>query len=244
MAGRRWGRVVSASAGCLLAGVLSLAVWCTAAQAAPLCVVRGHSVRGVHTSKVIEITSRAVIYRTTSLKAEEYGPKYTDVWACGRKSHRFVAIAVEEFNEEYGTEGMLSGFHVAGNWLIVTQETGQTGSAECGKYQAAGSQECPSASESLLVVNVASGLEGSISTLPADTAMLSADGAVAWWSQTQEKEKEAISSLYGCVTTTTRRKLLCKPRLVAQGSIPAASVRLVGTTLSWDAAGQQQSSVL
>jgi hypothetical protein len=237
--------VVSASAGCLLAGVLSLAVSCAAAQAAPLCVVRGHSVRGVRTSKVIEITSRVVIYRT-SPKSEEYGPKYTDVWACGRKSHRFVAIAVEEFNDEYGTEGMLSGFHVAGNWLIVTQETGQTESAECGKYQATGSQECPSASESLLVVNIASGLEGSVSpfTVPAGTAMLSADGALAWWSQTQEKEKEAISSLYGCVTTTTRRKLVCKSHLVAQGSIPAASVRLVGTTLSWSAAGQQQSSVL
>jgi hypothetical protein len=46
------------------------------------------------------------------------------------------------------------------------------------------------------------------------------------------------------VAATMKRKLVCKPHLVAQGSIPAASVRLVGITLSWTAAEQQQSSVL
>jgi hypothetical protein len=229
--------------GFLVAGLLSLAVCSTAAQAAPRCVVNGHSVRGVRTSKIIELTGKVVIYRT-SPKSEEYGPSYSDVWACGRKSHRFVLVAIEEINEEYGTEGALGGFRVAGDWLIARQENGQTSVAECEKYGGIEGQDCPPTSESLLVVNVASGLEGSVSAakLPAGSALLSADGAVAWWSQAQEKE--AISSLYGCVTATTKRKLVCRPRLIAQGSIPAASVRLVGTTLSWTAAGERRSSVL
>lgn len=240
-----WGRVSNTSAGCIVAGVLSLAVLSTAAQAAPHCVVHGHSVRGVRTSKIIELTGKVVIYRT-SPKSEEDGPKYSDVWACGRKSHRFVLIAIEETNQEYGTEGALSGFHIAGNWLIATQETGQTGVAECEKYGGIEGHDCPPTRESLLVVNVASGLEGTVSAanLPSGSALLSADGAIVWWSQTQGKEKEAVSSLYGCVTAAPKRKLVCKPHLVAQGSIPFASVHLVGTTLSWSAAGQQQSGVL
>ena len=242
---RWWGRVSSLLAG-ILAGVMSLAVCSTAAQAAPLCVAHGHSVRGVRTSKIIELTGKVIIYRT-SPKSEEYGPKSTDVWACGRKSNRFVAIAVEESNEEYGTEGVLSEFHVAGSWLIVSQENGQTEVTECEKYESPDSEDtCPSTNDSLIVVNIASGLEGSISprNLPAGSAMLSTDGAMVWWSQTQGKEKEAIASLYGCVTATAKRKLVCKPHLVVQGSIPAASVHLAGTTLSWTAAGEQQSSVL
>jgi hypothetical protein len=236
--------VRNASAG-IVAGVLSLAVCSTAAQAAPRCVVHGHSVRGVRTSKIVERTGKVVIYRT-SPKSEEYGPRYSDVWACGRGSNRFVLIATEEGNQEYGTEGTLSGFRVAGNWLIVKQETGQTGVAECEKYGGIEGQDCPPTSELLLVVNTASGLEGSVSAadLPAGPALLSADGAMAWWSQTQEQEKEAVASLYGCVTATTKRKLVCKPQLVAQGSIPATSVRLVGTTLNWTAAGQPRSGVL
>src|ERR1022692_1791362 len=115
MACRLSGRVSSASAGCLLAGVLSLAVWPTVAQAAPRCVVHGHSVRGVRTSRIIKLTGRMVVYRTKPPSKE--GPESQDVWACGRKSDRFVLIGREELNEEYGTEGVLSGIHIAGNWL-------------------------------------------------------------------------------------------------------------------------------
>jgi hypothetical protein len=242
----RWRRHASATAvSALLAGVLCLAVCSTAAQAAPLCVVHGHSVRGVRTSKIIKLTPELVIYRTT-LKAEEYGPKFSDVWACSRKSRRFVLIAAEEFNIEYGTEGALSEFQVAGTWLTVRQETGQPAIAECEKYGGFENQSCPSTSESLYVVNIASGLEGSVTAanLPAGSTLLSATGAMAWWSQTQGKEKEVSSSLYGCATTATKHKLLCKPRLLAQGAIPDSSVSLTGNTLSWSIAGAPQSSVL
>lgn len=237
--------VCIASAGCLVVGALSLAVGSAAARPTSRCVVSGHAVSGVRTSQIIERTGEVIIYRTHP-KSEEYGPQYRDVWACDRKSNRFVAIATEELNEEYGTEGALSGFHVAGNWLIVTREAGQTEIAECEKYGGIEGQDCSPTSRALLVVDVASGLEGDISAvkLPAGSVLLSSEGAIAWWSQTQEKEQEARASLYGCVTATTKRKLSCKPRLVAQGAIPAASVRLVGTTLSWTAAGAQQSSVL
>jgi hypothetical protein len=245
MAHGHWRDAGRVSLGFLVACVLSLVVFVGSAQAASRCVVHGHSVAGVRTSKLIESTGNLVIYRTRP-KSEEYGPMYNDVWACGRKSNRFVLIAVEELNEEYGTEGALSGFHVSGNWLIVTREAGQVEIDECEKYQQADSQDCPTGSESLTVVNTANGLEGSISSaiLPPGPAMLSDEGAIAWWSQTQETGKEAVASLYGCATATTGHKLVCKPRLVAQGSIPAASVHLLGTTLNWTAAEQQQSSVL
>jgi hypothetical protein len=227
--------------------MVSLAVCSAAAQAAPRCVVRGHSVPGVRTSKVIKRTGKVVIYRTR-LKSEEYEHK-SDVWACDRETNRFVFIGEEEENEEYGTEGALSEFQVAGSWLIVDQRSGVISETECEKYQLPGSENtCASASESLLVVNAARGVMGSISSrnLPAGSALLSADGAMAWWSQApaQGTEKEGVSSLYGCLAGATKRKVVCKPRLVAQGQIPDASVHLVAKTLSWTAAGQQQSSIL
>lgn len=247
MACGRGRRVSNATAVCLFAGVLSLVVWPTMARAAPRCVVHGHSVRGVRTSRIIKLTGRIVVYRTKPPSKE--GPESQDVWACGRKTDRFVLIGREELNEEYGTEGVLSGIQVAGNWLIVKQETGLVSVAECGKYEP-NSASCPSASESLLVLDAASGLQGRISDVNLSAggkivllsaALLSPDGAVAWL---QTPEKEASSSLYGCVAAATKRTLVCKPRLLAQGAIPAASLHLAGTTLSWSAAGQRQSSVL
>jgi len=223
--------------------MVSLVVCSAAAQAAPRCVVRGHSVPDVRTSKVIKHTGKVVIYRTR-LKSEEYEHK-SDVWACDLETNRFVLIGEEEENEEYGTEGALSEFRVAGSWLIVDQRSGVISETECEKYQ---ESTCASASETLLVVNAARGVMGSISSpnLPAGSALLSADGAMAWWSQApaQGTEKEGVSSLYGCLAGATKRKVMCKPRLVAQGQIPHASVRLVAKTLSWTAAGQQHSSVL
>jgi hypothetical protein len=234
-----------AATACLLAAVLYLAAWSTAAQAAPRCVVHGASVGGVRTSRVVALTAGMVVYRTRS--ADE-GKELHDLWACGRRSDRFVLVGREELQPGY-EEGALSGIHVAGTWLIVTQETGLTAISECEKYEYQDPGGCPSPVESLLVVNAASGLQGSVSAgaLPGagqgallSTALLSSDGAMAWWTQ----QKEAASSLYGCLATATKRKLVCRPRLVAQGSIPEASVRLSGRTLSWSAAGQQQSSVL
>ncbi len=247
MIGRLRRCVRSASAGCLVTGIVSLAACPAAAQAAQHCVVRGHSIPGVRTSRVIEHTGEVVVYRTR-LKSEEYEQK-NDVWACDHKTNRFVFLAEEEENEEYGTEGALSDFQVAGSWLIVIQDNGAIGAAECEKYQLGDSElNCPSISESLVVVNAAHGLIGTISSrnLPAGAALLSAEGAIAWWSQApaQGVEKEGVASLYGCLAAATTRKVVCKPRLVAQGQIPDASVRLRATTLSWTAAGQQQSSVL
>ncbi len=246
MAGGLWRRVGSASAGCLVAGVVPLAVCSTAAQAAPRCVVRRHSVPGVRTSKVVKHAGEVVVYRTRLKSEGEYEQK-RDVWACDRKTNRFVLIGEEEDNEEYGTEGALSEFRVADSWLVVRRETGVISETQCEKYQAPDSENnCPSTIQSLLVVNAARGVIGSISSrnLPAVTPLLSADGAVAWWYQQQGTEKEANSLLYGCLAAATKRKVVCKPRLVAQGQIPETSVHLVAKTLSWTAAGQQQSSVL
>jgi hypothetical protein len=227
------------ASGCIVAGTLFFSV-STAAQAAPRCVVHGHSVPGVRTSKVVELTGSMVVYRT---RISHEGSEVQDVWACGRRSDRFVLVAIEESQPGY-SEGSVSGIRVAGSWLVATQETEQTTQVECEKYESQGQQpDCPSPVESLLFVDVASGLEGSLSgkSLPglASDTLLSSAGALAWW-----LGPEATSSIFGCAAVARKHALACKPRLVAQGSIPEASVKLMGTTLSWTDAGQPQSGVL
>jgi hypothetical protein len=238
-------RMGSISTACLLVVALWLVVLPSAAQAAPRCVIDGHSVAGVRTSRVVAQTDSMLVYRTH--RAHEF-EEDRDMWACERKSNRFTLVGVEEIKEGY-EEGTLTGLHVAGHWLIVEQGSEETNAQECEKYDYEGNQTCTS-TESLLILNASSGLEGRISetSLPAallSSTLLSADGAMAWWGQNKpDPGKEAASLLYGCVTATDRHKLVCKPRLIAQGSIPEASVRLVGTTLSWTLAGEQKSSVL
>lgn len=248
MARGPWRGVLGASAGCLVSGMIFLVVCPAAAQAAPVrCAVRGHSVPGVRTSKVVKSTGTLVVYRTR-LKSEEY-EENRDVWECDRKTNRFLLIGEEQDNLEYGTEGALSGFQLAGSWLIVTLRNGTIEESECEKYHPdEPASECQSTTESLIVVNGARGLMGIISgkSLPAGSALLSADGAIAWWSQApaQGTEEQGVSSLYGCLSATTKRTVVCKPKLVAQGQIPESSVHLVANTLSWTAAGQPQSSTL
>jgi hypothetical protein len=238
-------RIGGASTGCLLAGVLWLVLLPSSAQAAPRCVVDGHSLAGVRSSKVIAQSSSMIVYRTHRKHEFE---EDRDMWACDRKSERFTLVGVEEIKEGY-EEGTLTGLHVAGSWLIVEQGSEETSAQECGKYDYEGNQTCTS-SESLLIVNAASGLEGRISeaSLPATvlpSALLSADGAMAWWEQQAPVPgQEAVSSVYGCLALTQRHRLICKPSVVAQGAIPKASVSLVGKTLSWTAAGVRRSSVL
>ncbi len=101
------------------------------------------------------------------------------------------------------------------------------------------------------MVDVARGLEARIPTVnlllsrgnaaPLSAVLVSAKGAVAWL---QTPAADAASLLYGCIGAETKRGLACPPRLLAQGPIPAASLRLTGMTLVWSAAGQRQSSVL
>ncbi len=242
MTGALRGRVGGVGAGCVAAILMSFAAWPSAAQAAPRCVVRGHGVAGVRTSRIVERTGEVIVYRTRPI-SEEYGPQYTDVWACDRRSNQFVLVAVEEFEQEYGTEGVLRGFHVAGTWLIAVQETGSTGFTECEKY-GGNEQDCPRPTESLLLVDTANGLEGSGPAIGVATPVwLSADGALAWLLG-QETQQAASTSLRACVAARAKRGLVCRPRQVAQGAISAASVHLAGKTLSWSAAGQPQSSLL
>lgn len=239
------GRVGCAAIGCVLAGVLSLALAPGVAQAAPRCVVHGHSIAGVRTSKVVALTGTIVVYRTHRKHEFE---EDRDMWACDRRSNRFTLVGMEELKIGY-EEGSLSELHVAGNWLIVDQGSEEVGAEECGKYDVEGNQSCES-SESLLIVNASSGLEGRVSeaslrTAALPSALLSADGALAWWEeQKTEAGKEALATLYGCAIVTQRHGLQCKPRVIAQGAIPQASVSLSGKTLSWTAAGAPQSSLL
>jgi len=197
----------------------------------------------VRTSRLIDVTGSVLFYVTTEPEADLY-------WACGRKTNRFVLVS-----REYGvglgygvSERLLRPAHLAGNWLIATDVTVN---AECGDDKYQDEPPCEPPGESLLVVDVARGLETRISAVnlllsrgtvaPLSAVLASTTGAVAWL---QTPTGDAASLLYGCVAAATKRRLACPPRLLAQGPIPAASLRLTGMTLSWSAAGQQQSSVL
>jgi hypothetical protein len=248
-----------ASTACLIAGVLSVAGWSTPAGAAVRCVVRGHAIRGVAHSRVVSVSDQVVVYRTR-------GPTSDGFWACGRKGNRFVLVGRDDTyqsaEEEYGPTTTLSQFHVAGNWLIVTHETGADEFAGCTKYAIS---SCSGPVDTLVVVNVARGLRGQLAKIITDQTnasgkvsqvtwtrtLLSPEGAAAWL-QTGGPETgpsspppgEPRSSLYGCLLTITNGTVGCTGRLFAQGDIAVASLRLAATTLSWTAGAQPQSALL
>jgi hypothetical protein len=231
---------------CLLVCVLAFAAWPTRAVAASRCIPHGRSrciphgrsVAGVRTSRLIDVTSSVLFYVTAEPESHLY-------WACSRKANRFVLVS-REHGAEVGhgiAERLLRPVHLAGNWLIATGVVER----ECDlKYP--GEPPCEAApDESLLVVDVAGALKTAISTVVVGTparlsaALVSAAGAVAWL---QTPPGGAASLLYGCVAAAAQHRLACPPRLLAQGPIPSASLRLTGMTLRWSAAGQQQSAVL
>jgi len=149
-------------AGCVVAGALSFAGWSTPAAAAVRCVVRGHAIPGVAHSRVVSISGEVVVYRTR-------GPRADGFWACSRRGNRFVLVGRDDTyqsaEEEYGPTTTLSQFHVAGNWLVVTHETGADEFAGCTKYAISA---CPGPVDSLVVVNVARGLRGQLATIITD----------------------------------------------------------------------------
>ncbi len=243
MVGERGGFARAIVAGCVLVCVLSFAAWPTRAEAASRCIVHGRSVAGVRSSRLIDVTGSVFFYVTAEHEVKLY-------WACSRKANRFVLVS-REYRGEGASERLLKPVHLAGDWLIATDVYVNE---ECGdgKYPDEPPCEEPPA-ESLFVVDVARGLEARIfnvnfpsflsrgTVAPLSAVLVSAAGAVAWL---QTPPAGAASLLYGCVAVATKRQLACPPRLLAQGSIPAASLRLTGMTLSWSAAGQWQSSVL
>ena len=241
------------------AAVLSLAGWCTPAEAAVRCVVRAQAIPGVAHSRVVSTSGEVVVYRTR-------GPSADGFWACSRRSNRFVLVGRDDTyqsaEEEYGPTTTLSHFHVAGNWLIATHETGDAEFAACSKYAIS---PCRGAVDTLVVVNVSRGLRGQLASIITDQTsasgkisqamwrrtLLSPDGAVAWL-QTRGPETDAsspppdesTSSLYGCLVTIMKGTVGCTGRLLAQGDIVAASLRLAATALSWTVGGRSQSALL
>jgi hypothetical protein len=202
---------------------------------------------------VLEVTHALVVYYIREPESGEIGE--TDLYmACSRRTGRFVEVGSEEPNVDYGPpEDELSDLQVQGNWLVITQTSGASASAECGKYSQDAERECPTTSESLIVIDVASAHKGrirdvnvreSIDEAPLSPVLISGDGAVAWLETTAAQTTSSSGTLRGCVAVLLHGGLECKPRLVAEGVIPTASLRLMGTTLTWTSAGQPQSSVL
>jgi hypothetical protein len=230
------------------------------------CAARGNAIPGVAHSRVVSVNGEVVVYRTR-------GPSADHFWACSRRGNRFVLVGPDDTyqsaEEEYGPTTTLSQFHVAGNWLIVTHETGADEFVACSKYAF---YPCPGAVDTLVVVNVARGLRGQIARIITDQTnaggkvsqvtwsrtLLSPKGAVAWLQTGGPETKasgpetkvsspspdEITSSLYGCLVTIMKGSVGCTGRLLAQGDIAAASLRLAATILSWTAGGQAQSALL
>ncbi len=202
---------------------------------------------------MVKVTHALVVYYVHEPESGLVGE--TNVYmTCSRTTNRFVEIGSEEPNDgDAPPEDVLSDLQVQGHWLVITQTSGTSAAAECGKYSPNAERECPSASESLIVVDVASARKGRIHDVdvfegddeaPLSPVLVSGDGAVAWLETTEAEATSSPGTLYGCVAVPLHESLECKPRTVAQGVIPTASLRLMGKTLSWTAAGQPQSSVL
>jgi hypothetical protein len=245
-------------AGCALAVLaLTLAASPAPASAAVRCTARGHAIPGVAHSRVIATGSEVLVYRTPGTSADR-------IWACSRTDDRVVFVGHDDSrqgaNEEYGPTTTLGEFHLAGNWLLAIHETGAEEAVGCGKYAA---YPCPGALDTLLAFNVArragsalasvvaggTDAAGNVSPVRWSGTLLSPVGGVAWLRvDTGEPEGAAssrqTSSLYGCRLTVTGARLGCRQRLLAQGEIPAASLRLAGRRLSWSEAGQALSALL
>jgi len=241
------GRNLWASLACLSAGVLSLAAAAAPAQAAGHCVVPRSRQR-----HVVKVTRALVVYYVHKPESAKAGE--TNLYlACSRATNRFVEIGSEEPDPEYGPEDGLSDLQVQGNWLVMTQTSGAVAAAECGKYSTGSASTCPSTEQSLIVIDAAGGRKGEVRDVgvlegadepPLSPVLISSDGALAWLQGPEAESTTSPGTLYGCVATPLRRGLACKPREVARGVIPTASLRLTGTTLSWTVSGQPGSSVL
>lgn len=202
---------------------------------------------------MVKVTHELVVYYVREPESGLVGE--TNVYmACSRRTNRFVEIGSEEPNGgDAPPEDVLSDLQVQGHWLVITQTSGTSAAAECGKYSPDAERECPSASESLIVIDVESGRKDRIRDVsvlegddeaPLSPVLISGDGAVAWLDTTEVEATMSPGTLYGCVAVPPHKGLECTPRVVAQGVIPTASLRLTGKTLSWTAAGQPQSSLL
>jgi hypothetical protein len=248
----------AATAG-LIAVALMLAGASTSASAAEACVVSGHAVAGVAHSRVVSVGALVIVYRTR-------GPRADDFWACGRRSHRLVLIGRDDSyqseEEEHGPTTALFDFRVAGSWLIATHATGDEEFAGCTKYALSA---CKSPLDTLVVADVARGLRGQlarIETNPTDASgkgslvswsrtLLSPQGAVAWLQHSAPEagappsaSQPPSSALFGCLLRIASGAVVCTAHLLAQGTIPPASLALSARTLSWSAGGQAGSALI
>ncbi len=124
--------------------------------------LRGAGARnsGVAHSRVVSVSAEVVVYRTR-------GPRADGFWTCSRTSNRFVLVgrddSDESAKEECSATTTMSQFHVAGNWLIATHETGDNEYAGCTKYALSA---CPGPVDALVVVDVMRGLRGQLQRSP------------------------------------------------------------------------------
>ena len=237
---------------------LGAATPCTPAEAASRCAVRGHVVPGVRHSRVTQTRGSLVVYRTRSAHSDTF-------WACRRGRTRRVLVGHDDSfqtrGDEYGATTTLSGFQLAGDWLLVVGETGADQTLQCSKYA---QFPCPSPVDTLIAVNVAVGRHGQLASLMTGSTdashnstqtewkrtLLSTAGGVAWlqtsttYTAGSSQGTAGPSSLYGCVAQRRGGGIGCAPRLVSQGNIDPSSLGLTGTTLSWTVGGQMQSTSL
>jgi hypothetical protein len=242
---------------CLFATLLRLMIASAPAEASLRCQVRGHAVRGVAHSRVAFVSLQAVVYRTRGASAD-------GLWTCSPRTHRFVLVgrddSYQSAGSEYGPSTSLRDIHVAGEWVLVTHETGAEQALACNKY---GGYPCPGPVDTLVAVNVSRGLRGEPAEIMIDhtdatgkssgieltETLLSAAGGVAWLqtgaaSAASSAPTPLTPSLFGCAATITKRAVRCAAHLIAQGQIDPASLQFSMKTLSWSEAGQLRSAAV
>lgn len=246
--------------GAIAVGLVALLGSSASAQGSVHCSVRGHVIVGVAHSRVISVKGAVAVY---SVRREQEGTRVDTVWACDRRDHRAVRIGsdewlpIENLGEGHVPSKMLEHVQIAGPWVLATQ-TEDEDEEGCFKYEVS---NCNGPSNTLVLVNAAAGLTGSLASIrdyvdevsrvgyvkgPTKTwtrTLLSPRGAVAWLEDSRSGAMRT-TSLYGCLALAVHGKIGCPIRTHVEGDIEPDSVGLSQTTLTWMVGGSAQSALL
>jgi len=251
---------VTGRIGIALAAAATLAVAAAApARSAGGCEVSGGALAGVAHSHLVAVRGATLVYSVRSRQRDDW-------FACRRGSPVRAPIgsqnSFQKRNAEYGPSQTLSDLELAGDWVVVVEQTGVDETVACGKYQPSFCWN-PDAAILAADASAASARPGVVARLvssPTDAeadgvnyelgrVLLSAAGGIAWLEQAEPYGQAPPTvpwtyAIYGCVLADGSGGPTCAPVRLAASPTRPASLALSGTTLTWTADGQSQSASL
>ena len=236
-------------------GALALAPH--AGASAP-CTVRGDAIAGVPRSHVLATLGPLVAYRVRRSSADTW-------WACrsgfpGTPTKLGIDESHQDGASEYGPAVTLGRLHLsAGGFVFFYRDSNLEAYAECTKYYA---YPCSGPTGSLLVLSVSTRRIGVVDRFATDIldssdadssttptrVVVGVDGLVAWLlhrqAATAAGPRPPVDTLYGCTVTVRAGTPGCVTKVLASGTIPAASLQLHIDTVTFTENGTSQVAVI